>query len=122
MVCFGSKAIRPKGNRQNDLLDGGLDDGLHKKRGRKDMVEKPRKGGSCSSKKPSAEKPNHGQRKQKGDDGRKGKGIGEERRPESSESLNNRNVLPSSETSKPVQNVLRYECLVSIMFLIVLYV
>ncbi|TVT97843.1 hypothetical protein EJB05_56886 [Eragrostis curvula] len=107
MVCFGSKAIRPKGKWQNGLLDG-EDDGLCKKRGRKDKGEKPHKGGSGSSKKPSAEKPNHGQRKQKkGDDRRKGKGRGEERRSESSGSLANRNVLPSSETSKPVQNVLR---------------
>jgi nucleolar protein 9 len=114
MVCFGSKAIRPKGDRQSDLLDGGLDDGSQKKRGRNDKEEKRRKGGSGSSRKPSAEKPKHSQRKQKGDDQRKGKGRGEERRLESSRSVNNRNVLPSSDASKSVQNVLRYGCLFSI--------
>ncbi|GJM84438.1 hypothetical protein PR202_ga00106 [Eleusine coracana subsp. coracana] len=108
MVCFGSKAIRPKGNRQNDYLNESFDNNSLNKRGRKDKGEKPRKGGSGSSKKQSAEKPMNGQRKhKKGDDQRKGKGRREECRSESSGSLKNRNVLPSSETSKPVQNVLR---------------
>jgi nucleolar protein 9 len=113
MVCFGSKAIRPKEGRQSDLLDGGLDDGSQKKRGRKDKEEKRRKGGSGSSRKPSAEKQKHSQMKQKGDDQRKGKGRGEERHPESSRSVNNRNVLPSSDASKSGQNVLRYGCIFS---------
>uniref|UniRef100_A0A0A8XQ10 PUM-HD domain-containing protein n=1 Tax=Arundo donax TaxID=35708 RepID=A0A0A8XQ10_ARUDO len=113
MVCFGSKAIRPKGNRQNDSLDGGLYDVLHKKRGRKDKGEKPRKGGYGSGRKPSAEKPEHGQRKQKkGEAGRKGKGRGDDRHSESSVKMNSRNLknqnaLPSFEASKPSQNVLR---------------
>ncbi|GJN20472.1 hypothetical protein PR202_gb07853 [Eleusine coracana subsp. coracana] len=108
MVCFGSKTIRPKGNRQNDYLNESFDDNSLNKRGRKDKGEKPRKGGSGSSKKQSAEKPKNGQREhKKGDDQRKGKGKGEECRSESSGSLKNRNVLPCSETSKPVQNVLR---------------
>ena len=44
MVCVGSKAISPKGRRQNGFIDGDSDDSSPKKRGRKDKGEKPRKG------------------------------------------------------------------------------
>jgi len=116
MVCVGSKEIRPKGSTRNGLGDGGLDESSHKKRARKDKSEKPRKGGHSSSKGPSVGKPRHGKdRKQRSDDGKKGKGRGNDHHSGSSvivnprtRNLNNQDGLPSS-TSKPVQNVLRYE-------------
>jgi len=117
MVCVGSKAIRPKGSTGNGLGDGALDDSSHKKRARKDKSEKPRKGGHSSSKGPSVGKPQHGKdRKQSSDDGKKGKRRGKDHHSGSSvmvnprtRNLNNQDALPSSITSKPVQNVLRYE-------------
>ncbi|CAL4967023.1 unnamed protein product [Urochloa decumbens] len=114
MVCVGSKAIGPKGSRQNGLIDGGSDDSSHKKRGRKDKGEKPRKGGHGSSKGPSVGKPQHGKDKKqrRGDDGKKGKGRGKDHGSGSSVVMNpgnlrNQDALPSSSTTKPVQNVLR---------------
>ncbi|KAK8463132.1 hypothetical protein SEVIR_1G326200v4 [Setaria viridis] len=110
MVSVGSRAIRPKGSRQNGLIGGDSDDSSHKKRGRKDKSEKPRKGGHGSSKGPSVGKPQHGKdKKQRSDDGKKGKGRGKDHRSGSSAVMNPRNQdkLPSSNTTKPVQNVLR---------------
>ncbi|KAL6858760.1 hypothetical protein ACP4OV_017762 [Aristida adscensionis] len=90
------------------LLDGGLDDGSRKKRGRKDKGSKPRKAGHDLS------KPRHGgkeKKQKKGEDGKRGKG-GKDRRLESSVktssvSLKNQNAVPYSSISKPAQNVLR---------------
>ncbi|OEL18678.1 Pumilio-like protein 23 [Dichanthelium oligosanthes] len=114
MVCVGSKAIRPKGSRQNGFIDGGLDDSSHKKRGRKDKGEKPRKGGHGSSKGPSVGKPQHGKDKKqrRSDDGKKGKGRGKDHHSGSSVVMNpgnlrNQDALLSSNTTKPVQSVLR---------------
>jgi nucleolar protein 9 len=117
MVCVGSKAIRPKGSTINDLGDGALDDSSHKKRTRKDKSEKHGKGGHSSSKGPSVGKPRHVKdRKQRKDDGKKGKGRRKDHHSGSSvmvnprtKNLNNQDAVPSSDTSKPVQNVLRYE-------------
>jgi nucleolar protein 9 len=115
MVCVGSKAIEPKGSRQNNLIDGGSDDGSQKKRGRKDKGEKPRKGGHGLSKGPSVGKPKHGKDKKqrRSDDGKKGKGRGKDHRSGSSVVTDpgnprNQDALPSSNTTKPAQNVLRY--------------
>ncbi|CAN6253282.1 unnamed protein product [Urochloa humidicola] len=114
MVCVGSKAIGRKGSRQNGLIDGGSDDSTHKKRGRKDKGEKPRKGGHGSSKGPSVGKPKHGKDKKhrRGDDRKKGKGRGKDHDSGSSVAMNpgnirNQDALPSSSTTKPMQNVLR---------------
>lgn len=115
MVCVGSKAIRPKGSTINDLGDGALDDSSHKKRTRKDKSEKHGKGGHSSSKGPSVGKPRHVKdRKQRKDDGKKGKGRRKDHHSGSSvmvnprtKNLNNQDAVPSSDTSKPVQNVLR---------------
>ncbi|KAG2549388.1 hypothetical protein PVAP13_9KG270613 [Panicum virgatum] len=107
------------GNTQESLqlrpcfIDGGPDDSSLKKRGRKDKGEKPRKGGHGSRKGPSPGKPQHGKvKKQKrSDDGKKGKGRGKDRSGSSvvmnPGDLKNQDALPSSNTSKPVQNVLR---------------
>ncbi|XP_062205360.1 pumilio homolog 23-like [Phragmites australis] len=105
MVCFGSKAIRPKGSRQNGVIDGGLDDGSLK-RGRKDKSQKPRKGGHGSGEKTSVDKSKHGLKKQKqkkGEDGKKGKGQGKM----NPGPTKNQDALPFSNASKPAQNVLR---------------
>ncbi|ONM01099.1 Pumilio homolog 23 [Zea mays] len=115
MVCVGSKAIRPKGSTINGLGDGALDDSSHKKRTRKDTSEKHGKGGHSSSKGPSVGKPRHVKdRKQRKDDGKKGKGRRKDHHSGSSvmvnprtKNLNNQDAVPSSDTSKPVQNVLR---------------
>nr|CAB3503107.1 unnamed protein product [Digitaria exilis] len=113
MVCVGSKAIRPKGSRQNVLIDGGSDDSSHKKKGRKDKGEKPRKGGHGSSKGPG--KPQHGKDKKqrRGADGKKGEKRGKDHHSGSSAVMNpgnlkNQDSQPSSNTTKPVQNVLRW--------------
>ncbi|KAF8779815.1 hypothetical protein HU200_002077 [Digitaria exilis] len=112
MVCVGSKAIRPKGSRQNVLIDGGSDDSLHKKKGRKDKGEKPRKGGHGSSKGPG--KPQHGKDKKqrRGADGKKGEKRGKDHHSGTSVVMNpgnlkNQDSQPSSNTTKPMQNVLR---------------
>lgn len=114
MVSLGSKAIRPKGSRENGLIDGGLDDSSQKKRGRKGKSEKPRKGGHSSTKRPFVGKPQHGKdKKQKRrDDGKKAKGRGKGNHSGSSTMVNpmklkNQDALPSSSTSKPSQNILR---------------
>ena len=120
------------GNTQESLqlrpcfIDGGPDDSSLKKRGRKDKGEKPRKGGHGSRKGPSPGKPQHGKvKKQKrSDDGKKGKGRGKDRSGSSvvmnPGDLKNQDALPSSNTSKPVQNVLRYDGAFSIyLFLLV---
>uniref|UniRef100_A0A0E0EX93 PUM-HD domain-containing protein n=1 Tax=Oryza meridionalis TaxID=40149 RepID=A0A0E0EX93_9ORYZ len=110
MVCFGSKALRRKGDKQRCLPEGDLDDSLPMRRGRKDKSEKPRKGGSSSSNRPSAEKAKHGRKKS--GDGKKSKGHGKGRHSDSSIERNpghmkNDNTLLPSKASKPVTNVLR---------------
>nr|CAB3448110.1 unnamed protein product [Digitaria exilis] len=107
-----SLAIRPKGSRQNVLIDGGSDDSLHKKKGRKDKGEKPRKGGHGSSKGPG--KPQHGKDKKqrRGADGKKGEKRGKDHHSGTSVVMNpgnlkNQDSQPSSNTTKPMQNVLR---------------
>lgn len=110
MVCFGSKALRRKGDKQRCLPEGDLDDSLPMRRGRKDKSEKPRKGGSSSSNRPSAEKAKHGRKKS--GDGKKSKGHGKGRHSDSSIEMNpghmkNDNTLLPSKASKPVTNVLR---------------
>uniref|UniRef100_A0A0E0B9Z6 PUM-HD domain-containing protein n=1 Tax=Oryza glumipatula TaxID=40148 RepID=A0A0E0B9Z6_9ORYZ len=110
MVCFGSKALRRKGDKQRCLPEGDLGDSLPMRRGRKDKSEKPRKGGSSSSNRPSAEKAKHGRKKS--GDGKKSKGHGKGRHSDSSIGMNpghmkNDNTLLPSKASKPVTNVLR---------------
>lgn len=116
MVCFGSKALRRKGDKQRCLPEGDLDDSLPMRRGRKDKSEKPRKGGSSSSNRPSAEKAKHGRKKS--GDGKKSKGRGKSCHSDSSIEMNpghmkNDNTLLPSKASKPVTNVLRYDSLFS---------
>ncbi|XP_006661734.1 pumilio homolog 23 [Oryza brachyantha] len=111
MVCFGSKALRRKGGKQKDLLEGDLDDSLPVRRGRKDKSEKTQKGGSRSSNRPAAEKKaKHG--KKRSEDGKKGKGHGKGRHSDGSMEMNhgpmkNDNALLPSKALKPVTNVLR---------------
>ncbi|PUZ39384.1 hypothetical protein GQ55_9G303300 [Panicum hallii var. hallii] len=113
MVCVGSKASSPKGSRQNGFIDGGSDDSSPKNRGRKDKGEKPRKGGHGSSKGPFPGKPQHGKvkKQRRSDDGKKGKGRGKDHSGSSvvmnPGDLKSQDALPSSNTSKPVQNILR---------------
>ncbi|KAF0892790.1 hypothetical protein E2562_017751 [Oryza meyeriana var. granulata] len=111
MVCFGSKALRLKGDKQRCLLEGDPDDSLPMRRGRKDKSQKPQKGGSRSSNQPSAEKKaKHG--RNKSEDGKKGRGHGKGRHSDSSMEMNlghmkNDSSLLPSKASKPVTNVLR---------------
>uniref|UniRef100_A0A0D3HD75 PUM-HD domain-containing protein n=1 Tax=Oryza barthii TaxID=65489 RepID=A0A0D3HD75_9ORYZ len=110
MVCFGSKALRRKGDKQRCLPEGDIDYSLPMRRGRKDKSEKPRKGGSSSSNRPSAEKAKHGRKKS--GDGKKSKGHGKGCHSDSSIEMNpghmkNDNTLLPSKASKPVTNVLR---------------